>query len=325
APVGVLDPFWQPKGYITATEYSRFCGPVVPLARMKKLVFTNDETFMADIDACNYSGGENRMTANWIIRNSAGEVLASDQLLTKAVPNGSVTNLGKVQFPLKKIASAEMLNLEVTFGDSGIANDWDFWVFPKSLETEISKHVFLTQSPKEALEKLQSGSNVLLMPKPDTIKSNTRGSFKPIFWNRVTFPSQADHTLGILCDPQHAALKQFPTESHTNWQWYDLLQNCKPMVLDDLPQQITPIVRMIDDWFVCRKLGLVFEASVKQGKLIVCSIDLMKDLETRPVARQFRYSLLKYMQSNAFAPKAELDAELLKKLLPVKLPTNPKK
>jgi hypothetical protein len=43
APVGVLDPFWQPKGYITAAEYSRFCGPVVPFARMKKLVFTSDE------------------------------------------------------------------------------------------------------------------------------------------------------------------------------------------------------------------------------------------------------------------------------------------
>jgi hypothetical protein len=110
-------------------------------------------------------------------------------------------------------------------------------------------------------------------------------------------------------------LKQFPTESHTNWQWYDLLQNCKPIVLDDLPQQITPIVRMIDDWFVCRKLGLVFEASVGQGKLIVCSIDLMKDLETRPVARQLRYSLIKYMQSNAFAPKAELTEKQLIALL----------
>lgn len=315
APVGVLDPFWQPKGYITAAEYSRFCGPVVPLARMKKLVFTNDETFAADIDVCNYSGGENRIDAKWILRNSAGKVLASDRLLAGTAPNGSVTNLGKVQFPLTKIAFAEMLNLEVAFGDCGIANDWDFWVFPKSLDIETSKDVFLTQSPKEALEKLQSGSNVLFMPKPDTIKSDTLGSFKPIFWNRVTFPSQAEHTLGILCDPQHAALKQFPTESHTNWQWYDLLQNCKPIVLDDLPRQIIPIVRMIDDWFVCRKLGLVFEASVGQGKLIVCSIDLMKDLETRPVARQLRYSLIKYMQSNAFAPKTELTEKQLMALL----------
>jgi len=68
---------------------------------------------------------------------------------------------------------------------------------------------------------------------------------------------------------------------------------------------------MIDDWYICRKLGLVFEASVGKGKLMVCSIDLVKDLDKRPVARQFRHSLLKYMQSNVFAPKAKLTEKQL--------------
>ena len=39
--VGVLDPFWEEKGYITAKEYSRFCNATVPLARLSKRVFTN--------------------------------------------------------------------------------------------------------------------------------------------------------------------------------------------------------------------------------------------------------------------------------------------
>ena len=88
------------------------------------------------------------------------------------------------------------------------------------------------------------------------------------------------------------------------------------MEMDHLPKQLRPIVQVVPDWFEPKRLGLVFETSVGKGKLIVCSIDLMKDLETRPVARQLRYSLSKYMQSNAFAPKTELDAELLNKLLP---------
>ena len=42
--VGVLDPFWDDKGYVTAEEYRRFCNRTVPLARLSKRVFTTDET-----------------------------------------------------------------------------------------------------------------------------------------------------------------------------------------------------------------------------------------------------------------------------------------
>ena len=41
--VGVLDPFWEEKGYVSAEEYRRFCGPTVPLARLVKRVFTQDD------------------------------------------------------------------------------------------------------------------------------------------------------------------------------------------------------------------------------------------------------------------------------------------
>ena len=37
--VGVLDPFWDSKGYITAEQYRRFAGPIVPLARLERRIF----------------------------------------------------------------------------------------------------------------------------------------------------------------------------------------------------------------------------------------------------------------------------------------------
>ena len=40
--VGVLDPFWEAKGYVTAEEYRRFCDSTVPLARLTERVFTTD-------------------------------------------------------------------------------------------------------------------------------------------------------------------------------------------------------------------------------------------------------------------------------------------
>ena len=30
-------------------------------------------------------------------------------------------------------------------------------------------------------------------------------------------------TLGILCDPRHPALANFPTEFNSNWQWWYLV------------------------------------------------------------------------------------------------------
>ena len=83
------------------------------------------------------------------------------------------------------------------------------------------------------------------------------------------------------------------------------------MILDDLDRGLQPIVQVIDDWNTDRKLGLVFEARVGQGKLLVCSIDLQTDLERRPVARQMRHSLLSYMSRRAFKPRLELEVDAI--------------
>jgi hypothetical protein len=45
--VGVLNPFWEEKPYVTAMEYRRFCNSIVPLARMKKMILRNDEEFVS--------------------------------------------------------------------------------------------------------------------------------------------------------------------------------------------------------------------------------------------------------------------------------------
>jgi hypothetical protein len=120
--------------------------------------------------------------------------------------------------------------------------------------------------------------------------------FQPIFWNRYMFNTQGQQTLGLLCDPRHPALALFPTESWQDWQWNDIVTTARAMVLEDLPQDLRPIVQPIDDWNSNRRLGLVFECRVGPGRLLVCSADLEKN--DRPAARQLRASLLA-MQSTA--------------------------
>jgi hypothetical protein len=87
------------------------------------------------------------------------------------------------------------------------------------------------------------------------------------------------------------------------------------MILDEFPADLRPIVQVIDDWNTNRRLGLIFEARIGKGKLLVSSIDLKNNLSERPVARQMLQSLLKYMDSDAFSPKHSIGAELLQGLL----------
>jgi hypothetical protein len=93
------------------------------------------------------------------------------------------------------------------------------------------------------------------------------------------------------------------------------MDRSRPVILDRLPKPYRPIVQVIDDWNTCRKLGLVFEARVGGGLLLVCSADLASDLDQRPTARQLRASLLAYMAGPAFRPATDISVEELGEIL----------
>jgi hypothetical protein len=195
------------------------------------------------------------------------------------------------------------------------ANTWDIWVYPAALDTKPLDGVLIAERFDEKTKAaLKNGAKVLLVPPLNSIDSDVPPAFTTIFWNTQWTHRQPPHTLGILCDPKHLALAQFPTEFHSNWQWWDLVTKSRFMILDKFPARLRPIVQVIDDWNTNRRLGLIFEAKAGKGKLLVCSIDLKNNLSQRPVARQMLHSLLRYMDSNAFAPKYSIDAELMQSL-----------
>ena len=129
--------------------------------------------------------------------------------------------------------------------------------------------------------------------------------FSSIFWNTAWTQRQPPTTLGLLCDPKRPALAEFPTDSCSNWQWWYLVHRAGALRLDGLPKDLDPIVRVIDDWVTARPLGLVIEAKVGQGKIVVCGFDLTGELSD-PVSRQMRQSLLDYMAGRSFDPKTEI-------------------
>ena len=317
--VGVLDPFWDEKGYITPQAYKQFCNSTVPLARMKKLIYTNDEPFDAMAELANF--GEDTLfgcTPQWKVTDENGAVVRHGTLNRMDLPIGNGIALGEVSFSLADRTKPEKLTFELTV--DRFKNSWNFWVYPakKELIPGADQIRMAERIDDGTLDFLKKGGKVLLSLKKGTLSAECGGKiqigFSSIFWNTAWTSGQAPHTLGVLVDPNHPALADFPTEDHSDWQWWDAMSHSGAMDLSAFPATIKPIVRVIDDWFTNRPLALIFEAKVGQGKLLVSSIDFYQTMEARPEAQQMLHSLKKYMSGSLFNPTTELSEVQLKKL-----------
>ncbi len=311
--VGVLDPFWDSKGYVTPAEYSRFCNSTVPLARLAKRVFTTAEPLEAQLEVTHFGPRPIAgAVAAWSLVDEAGKAQRSGKLPAADVPVDSAVALGPIRADLAGLTAPAHFRLVAAIEGTPFENDWDLWVYPATLPDPGGARVAIARElDDETLGALTAGGRVLLQipparVAPDPALGPVALGFSSIFWNTAWTKRQAPHTLGILCDPHNPALADFPTEYHSNWQWWYLVSSAGAMILDHLPRGLNPIVQVIDDWFTARRLGLVFEARVGKGKLVVCSVDLESGFENNPVARQLRYSLLRYMAGEGFLPATEL-------------------
>ena len=316
--VGVLDPFWDEKGYVTGKEYSMFCNKTVPLIRFPKMVWLNNETLNVPVEIAHF--GEKPLQAaniNWQISDRTGNKLAQGTF-TKDLPLTNCIPAGDIEYALSGIGKPSQLTVSVEVKETNSKNQWNIWVYPAKQEPVEQQPYITSTLDNQTMARLDKGENVLLLLVPGSILPEKGGDirvgFSSIFWNTAWTNKQPPHTLGILCDPAHPALAAFPTEGYSDYQWWDLVSNCNAMVLDDFPADYRPVVQLVDDWFTNRKLGILLEGKVGNGKLMVCSADLQKDLDKRPGARQFRQSILQYMASDHFNPSASLDPALVKAL-----------
>lgn len=311
APVGVVDIFWDPKKYVTAKEFSRFQAPVVPLLRTDSFTYTNDQSFTADIQFANFGKGPiPAASIGWSLQHEDGKVYQQGKF-KKQIPLGSPVSIGEVTIPLNRIKEASRLIFTVQVAGTRYSNQWSIWVYPKTLPAVSLKDILVaTDWDEQTKAHLRQGGKVLFLADTALINSTADPVFSGISWNTV-WSGMPPNLLGILCDPEHPALKYFPTECHSNWQWWDVVRHSKPVVLDHLPASFRPLVQMIPDWNNNKKIGLIWEAKVGKGRLLFSAVDLRNKMEQRPVARQLLYSLEEYMSSKLFNPAEVLTEEMI--------------
>ncbi len=316
--VGVLDPFWDTKGYVDGKEYSMFCNRTVPLARMQKMIWTNDEIFKASLEVSHFGKQElPDATIKWELKDTGGNLLAGGEM-TESLPIDNCIRLPKIAYDLSSVKEPSKVTLSVRVVEADATNEWNIWVYPKE-EPNISKKPYVTSNFDDAVAQAKTGENVLYYLPKDALRADKGGDiqvgFSSIFWNTAWTRKQAPQTLGVYCDPKHPVFSLFPNDGYSDWQWWDIVTSCSAVVLDDFPPEYRPIVHIIDDWFTNRKLGILFETKVGKGKLMICSVNLTRDISQRPAACQFKRSIERYMASVDFNPSSEIDLGLVKKLL----------
>lgn len=313
--VGILDAFMDPKGLCTVREWREWCAPIVPLMNADKYCFTNDEDFEADIKIANYSGESlEGKTLSWRLGDKEGKM---------TLPDGEgLIDVGEIDVDLDDYKQATQLQLVLGIDGTEYHNTYDIWVYPaKDKLKKLQKKVIVTNElTEQIIRQLEKGKNVLLMP--DSTKLCVGGLFQTDYWNYRMFKTISENnkksvspgTLGILTDPKHPIFRSFPTQMHTNWQWFPVIKASHPFMLDNTAANYRPIIQVIDNIERNHKLGLVFEFAIGKGKLLVCMADLEKASDY-PEGRAFYQSMLEYMISKDFAPKTNISIDDFQKLM----------
>ncbi len=315
--IGVLNVFWEDKGYIDAEAFRRFCAPTVLLSRMDKFVFESDETLRADIEVSHFGEGPlPGMVARWALKDAWGGTVSTGELPAADLILGEGQRLGTIEIPLGFVTEAQKFNLEVSFDEPDVTNDWDVWVYPAELPAPEPDEVYVTDAVDEKAKAVLAGGGKVLLLLAGKVEQgkDVVQYFTPSFWNTSWFKMRPPHTEGSSINVFHPVFRDFPTDFYTGLQWWELLQRGQTMELNQFPADFQPILQTIDTWFINRKLGMLFEARVGDGKILVCSADITSDPESRPVARQLNYSIRKYMASNLFLPEHEVELSLIEDL-----------
>lgn len=266
-----------------------------------------------------------------------GEIHHKMKVMADGFNDGNGTCLD-VKIPSRKV----ILTLDIDYGRYDARrhrNTYDLWIYTTEKNLDIYKKgvVITSDLTDEIAKKLEKGAKVLWMPttsknfvaSADTISQagnatpyTVGGLFQTDYWNYRMFKTICENnkktvspgTLGILTNPKHPIFCDFPTEMHTNWQWFPVIKESHPLVLDNFAKGVKPIVQVIDNIERNHKLGLVMEWKVGAGKLLVCMSDLEKASEY-PEGRAFYESVLSYMRSPEFAPQSEITIANLRKKL----------
>lgn len=341
--VGMLNSHLSPKPYAFAQpeRFARFFTAVLPLALLPRLTYTAEETLEADVRIANYGRQALEGIPTWTL--SGEGIFLRGALAPAHAACGAVSDLGRICVPLcgiktgmmpdssptkpcspcrfapeagamRKDSHKKAAKLTLTVSLCGHENSYDLWVYPdEPLACPDNVYECRTLDAR-ALAVLRQGGRVFLAPDStkDALPHSIRGQFSTDFWSVGTFPAQ-EGGMGQLIDAAHPLFDGFPTDAHTDWQWWPMASR-RAVMLPEALQGIRPIVTLMDSYAYLRPMAQLFECRCGGGRLLFSSLGLHQ-ITQYPEARALLDSIYRYMGSEAFAPGQEAPIEAIRTIL----------
>ena len=341
--VGMLNSHLQPKPFDFARpeRFINFFTDQLPLVLLPKYTYENTETLQANVQVANYgktdiSGyleyvlqGDGVHISGKIAGNDGEEILCPAGELTDVqkqinmstqmehnagtmpgenIQSGDTTGY-TLEIPLYSITAPMRLNLTVSIAN--IKNIYPIWVYPK-VTLICPDNVYETEHfDEQAKSALEEGKTVYLTPKStkEALPKSIQAQFTTDFWSVGTFAGQ-EGGMGQLIEDKHPIFKEFPTEFHTNWQWWPMASQRAVI----LPKHYECIITEMDSYAYLRPMAQLLECKCGKGKVLFSTMGL-QDLQQYPEVRELLYSIYNYLDSEEFQPVQEIEAEVLDSLV----------
>lgn len=329
--VGVLDAFMESKGVISLREWQGFCHDRVLLGCLPGYVYAAGDELTMPAKLYTYGPDPVKDPAVevqlcWGAENGE-KYVRPGRLSVRGSFQDGLYLLGSVNITMPPVQQGTKAVLTLTCGE--LQNRYSLWIYPREDEAAVDPEAiarpenaaaYITTSWQQAKAELAAGRAVLFLPEQIPEEQSIEGTYCTDFWNYPMFDgisrsmnrTRPIGTLGLLIDKEHPALEGFAPEEYSTPQWYDVVTDSRTMILDGTG--IRPIVRTIDNCGRNHSLGMLFEAQVGDGRLLVCTAHPERKADSSIACRALLRCLTHYVQSGAFQPMQAVKISVLDKL-----------
>ena len=326
--VGMMNSHLEPKPYDFARpeRFREFFQECRILVKLPNYTYEAGERLIAEVVAANFGKGNIEGVFCWTLAEkksvsengncepaeikSKNTVIATgeDTEITICRP-GSYTEVGSLDIPLDFVEKNTALTLKVRIGDCISA--YPIWVYRKTTPV-CPENVYETRAfDVKTREILQNGGRVYLSPDADkeSLPNSIKTQFTTDFWSVGTFADQ-EGGMGQLIDTEHPIFKEFPTDFHTDWQWWIMASKRAVILLHPMKTIITEM----DSYAFLRPMAQMIEFRCLKGKVLLSTMELHKS-QQYPEARALQASIYTYLSGENFEPAEEITEEELSMLV----------
>lgn len=302
--VGMMNEFYELKSGETVENVKRYNSDTVLLADLPKCLNVEDDSWVTiPILASHF--GETLSKATLYLRIDVGEnVILRKEIKLGVIEKGEIKDLYRFKVHVPKCVKPMKLVVHAALsgGNTDTQNQWEIYAFPKSeklpSERMLKKKGITVMEDIDAVtlwQKLSMGESVLLFGPGPFASDNI--SFQISVAGRTN-----GHLATVVND--HILMEEFPHDGYCGWQFREMMNGGKAVVLDVPKVPFAPIIEIATSYKNAKKEALLFEYRVGRGKLLVCSLNLR---EEDPGASWLKSQLISYVASEEFKPMVELN------------------